>query len=631
MTSLETSKISKNHVIYRFAKSSPLNFKDIELTDEFWKPRINRSRKHGLPKLLNEYENRPIVMNFLPDEDHKGASNQDEFLYKALEAAAYYMKDTPPEILKEQYRRIRDIVITAQTPEGYINTRTMKKKIEPFSSESIMDFYFAGHFMQAGIAELRSTGETTLFDAAKKYVDLLIKAFTIGGQEFRRAYIGYPFTDHPNFETAVVELYRVTGESKYLDFCKRILDFGEYTSKDAVEAHAVMEMLYNTGAVDYFLETGDQSVWLAAVRQWDDMLKKMYVTGGVGSIHMHERFGKPHDLPNAQAYAETCAAISNFFWNWKMLLATGDVKYADLMERLLYNGILSGISLNGNKYFYVNPLEYQKYEPNSLSEQYCSDPTYWVVRRRKSWECSCCPPNIHRVLASLQQYIYSAKDHDVWVNLYIGSSLKHQLPDGAKINLRQRTKYPWNGSVEIEIILDKSTTFSLRLRIPSWTRSASVMVNGEPVKLKPEGEYYLEISRKWKNGDVVAVNFPMPVRLVQSHPHNTMNIGKVVICRGPLVYCLESVDHPRVNIFDIYLPINTKFTCEYKPALLGGVVLIEGEGRLLEDSSWDKQPYQEYKKKNKKELKSVSLKAIPYYAWSSREHGSMITAIPYIE
>ncbi len=630
MTASSNEKTLENGEIYKFAKSLPVNLQDVEVTDDFWKTRIDQSRTHGLPKLLTEYENRPIVTNFLPSREHRGASNQDEFLYKALEAAAYYMDDDRPEELKKQYIRIRGIVIAAQTPDGYINTRTLKTNIEPFSPESIMDFYFAGHLMQAGIAELRTTGDTALFNAAKKFVDLLIEAYTKGGKKFNSR--RYPFTDHPNFEMAVVELYRVTGDRKYLDFCKRILDFGDYANKDAVEAHAVMEMLFNTGAVDYYLETGDPLIWQSAVNQWNDMLKKMYVTGGVGAEHRGKRFAKPHDLPNSRAYAETCASISSVFWNWRMFLATGDAKYTDLMEHLLYNGVLSGISLNGHEYFYVNPLEYQEYKPHPPSDR---DPfiysTYWVVRRRESWECSCCPPNVQRLLASFQQYIYSVKGDSVWVNLFVGSTLKHQLPNDAKLTLKQRTEYPWKGNVEIRVSLDRPAPFSLKLRIPNWSSNAGVKVNGKPVKLKQKGGYYLDITREWKDSDVVKADFPMPVRLVRSHPRNTANIGKVVICRGPLVFCLESVDHPQANIFDIRLPLDGTFGCIYKSDLLGGIVLIEGDGFLLDTSRWDEQPFQEYKKCDKSELKPIGIKAVPYYAWANREHGSMITAIPYVE
>jgi len=392
-------------------------------------------------------------------------------------------------------------------------------------------------------------------------------------------------------------------------------------------------MLFNAGGVDYYLETGDKSIWRGALNQWNDMLKKMYVTGAVGAMSRGERFAKSCDLPNSRAYAETCAAISNVFWNWRMFLASGEAKYTDLMEHLLYNGVLPGIALNGYEYFYTNPLEYQRYEPTKISEPYCSDPMYWVVRRREWWECSCCPPNIQRLLASFRQYIYSAKGNKVWMNLFVESTLKHQLLNGANLIINQITDYPWNGDSEIRVSLDKTTHFSLKIRIPAWSKDTTVLVsvNGDPVKLYQTGGYYLDITREWEDGDVVKVNIPMPVRLVRSHPRNTANIGKVVICRGPLVYCLESVDNPQGDIFDIRLLTDSTFIFTYKPDLLGGTVLIEGDGFLLDISGWDERPYQDYKKINSFKLKPIKIKAVPYYTWANREHGSMITAIPYVD
>jgi DUF1680 family protein len=549
------------------------------------------------------------------------------------------MEQDPPEKLKTQYRRLKEVVLATQRPDGYINTHTIKENLEPFGLRSLMDFYFSGHLMQAGIAELRATGEEVLFDAAKRYVDLLIETYTGGGKEFHRwEYPGkrehvYPFTDHPNFEMAVVELYRVTGDEKYLDFCKRILDFGDFGHKDAVEAHGVMEALFNAGAIDYYLETGDQLIWQGALAQWKDMIRKMYITGGVGAFYRAERFAKPYDLPNSRAYAETCMAISTVFWNWRMFLATGEARYVDLVERGLYNGVLSGISLSGDEYFYCNPLEYREYRPHPPSESYCSDEKYWVVQRHDNLWCSCCPPNLHRLLASFQQYIYAVQDDVVWINLFVGSVVKHRLSNGGRLTLEQITGYPWKGDVEIRVSAEKPLVFSLMLRIPDWSNGTRVSVNGErePIGTIPKSGSYLEIAREWRDGDVVEVDFPLPVRLEGAHPRITSGIGKVAICRGPLVYCLESADHPEGNLFDIRLSLETEFGVEYRPDLLGGIVLIEGSGFFLDTSGWDERPYQEHRAWGENDLRPVAIRAVPYYAWANRGHGSMITAVPYSE
>lgn len=629
---------------YTYAVATPVDTHSTEITGGFWKQRIDQALHHGLPALLTQYERRPVIRNYLPGVLHEGATNQDEFLYKALEAGAWLMEKDPPADLKRQYLRIRDIVIAKQRADGYINTATQSNpSIVPFGPDSRMDYYFSGHLAQAGIAERRVTGETKLFNAGKGYMDLLIKTYTEGGMPISLRAPANMWPDHPNFEPAAVEMYRATGDDKYLGFLKRLLDLGKYTNRTFLRAHAVQEMLFQTGAVDYYLERGDKEVWRTALLLWDDLMRHMYVTGSVGAYHTGEKFGKEYDLTNQRTYSEVCAAISSIFWNWRMFLATGEAKYTDLIERTLYNGFLVSPALNGHEYFYVCPLEAREYK---VREGY--DPSdarrpgenesrathwYWTVQRKEVQECSCCPPNVLRLLASLDQYVYAAKDDSVWVNVFTASSLNHVLASGARLSLVQTTDFPVSGKIAFRVGLDRPAQFHLKLRVPEWTENAarSVSVNGHAVGLPAGSSYYLDVDRQWNDGDKVEVSYDMPVRYVRSHPRNPHNNGKLVLARGPIIYALESEDHPGVDIFDIRLNASGRFSAEHRPDKLGGVVVLKGQGFLVDAKPWEKRPYQDYAPWSRSQLKPIEITAIPYHAVFNRGYRSMLTAVPYVE
>jgi uncharacterized protein len=626
---------------YTYAVATPVDARSAQITGGFWKQRIDQAMHHGLPALFTQYEGRPIIQNYLPGRKHEGPGNQDEFLYKALEAGAWFMEKNPPAELRQQYTRIRDIVIAKQQSDGYLNTATQSNPaVVPFGPDSRMDYYFSGHLAQAGIAERRSNGETKLFDAAKAYMDLLLKTYVEGGMQIRLRQPSNMWPDHPNFEPAAVEMFRATGDPKYLDFLKRILDLVKYTDRTFLKAHGVQEMLFQAGAVDYYLERGDKKVFNTALLLWDDLMRHMYVTGSVGALERGERFAKPYDLTNQRTYSEACANISNLFWNWRMFLATGEAKYVDVMERTLYNGILVSPAQNGHEYFYVCPLEVRDYTTienfDPLSSTYATDEPsrwYWKPVRKEFHSCSCCPPNVQRLLASLDQYLYAVKDDTVWVNLFAESTMNHALPGGAKLSLTQTTDFPVSGKITLRVRLDRPAEFLLKVRLPEWTQNTprSVSVNDSPVSLRAGAGYYVDMKRQWRDGDHVQVSFDMPVRYVRSHPRNPHNNGKLVLARGPVVYALESQDHPGVDIFDIRLNTNGKFTTEYKPNLLGGIVLVKGQGFLLDAAPWERQPYQDYMPWSKSQLKPIEITAIPYYAVFNRGYRSMMTAVPYVD
>ena len=626
------------HKTYAYAVTRPVDTLAVGIKGGFWKRIVDQSRTLGLPALLTEYEGRNIVKNFSdaaagqPRAQDENAANYDEFLFKALEACNYYVGQDGA--LREQYQRILGVVLSAQEPDGYLNTHAMQTGIPHHSAGTIQELYAGGHLMQAGIAERRATGKTVLFDAARRYIDCLIRGYGIDGKKLNRHRNFGKWPDHPNVEMALVELYRVTGERKYLDFANSVLRHSEYRDRSRMTSHAVCEMLHATGGTDYFLETGDEEVWAATQRLWSDALKKVYVTGAIGSTHRgttHEAVGKAFALTNDQAYAETCASISLVFWSWRMFLATGDANCMDMLERVLYNGVLGGLSTDGCEYFYENPLEYRAVwaKGTAAMEDRYADFRGDDFRRKAFHGCSCCPPNVQRLIASLQQYIYSVDDRNVWVNLFVDSEAKIPRQDGRTLILRQVTDYPWEGSVKIGIDLPGGAeAFSLKIRVPEWCDSAAIEINNEAAIHATGG--YADIDRTWADGDVVTVDLPMLVRFVQSHPRNIANYAKLVMARGPIIYCAETIDNPDVDIFGVVLPLDARFRCDHRDEALGGVPVLEGDAMLRDDSDWDDAPYRNVEVEYAPNMTPVRIKAIPYYTWANRGKSSMVTAFPYI-
>ncbi len=625
-----------NHIDYTHAVSRPLDLNDVEVTGGFWKSILDKSRNVALPALLTEYEDRNVVKNFTdaaagrPRSQEKNFSNYDEFLFKALEACNYYIFREGTDALRKQYERIRDIVLAVQEDDGYLNTHARQMGIEHHSKETVQELYAGGHLMQAGIAEMRAGKESVLFDAARRYIDCLIRGYGLDGAGLHRYRTKWP--DHPNVEMALVELYRVTGDNKYLQFCDSVLKHSEYRGRTQMLNHAVCELLLATGGTDYYLETGDSEVWEATKRLWQDMLKKVYVTGSVGSTHRgttHEAVGKEFALTNDQAYAETCAAISLVFWSWCMFLATGEAGYVDMLECALYNGVLSGVSLAGTEYFYENPHEYRAVsaEGSAATEDKYADFRGDDHTRKAFHSCSCCPPNVQRLFASLQQYIYAAADRNIWVNLFIDSKMKVVLSDDLEVTLQQKSNYPWDGRISIDLDLPRSAEFSLNIRVPGWSGNAVLTVNGEKVTAETDAGY-MRIEREWKKGDSLCLDLPMEPRLLQSHPKNTANYGKLVVTRGPLVYCLEGIDNPGVDIFSVALQEDVTFRAERANDVFEGAVKLKGHALLRRDEEWDLAPYQPFNAGRETKYKPVAITAIPYFAWANRGKNSMITALP---
>lgn len=626
---------------YKYAYLKPINFMNIKITGGILYGYIDKSKSIGIFDCYNKFEEAGSIDNYRIiaqgiKKNHRGFSNNNEFVYKWMEACGYYAKDEKSKKIIELLDVVIDLVCKTQGKDGYINTYyDNPKKIETlnlkhFDTENRFEFYSFGHLMLAAIAYYKSTGKDEFLNAGIKFADLIIDLFKKPNKLPYRMNKGpiHLKREHPNHEIAFVELYRLTGDKKYIKFTEQTLSEYGYWQQNANKGHAVQEVLLNCSAVDLYLEKGDIKKLDICEQLYDDMcLKKMYITGAVGSRHKSEAFGENYELPNDRAYAETCASISNFFWSYNLLLATGKAKYADYMERILYNAILSGISLDGKNYAYQNPLSYIPIEAEVPSK----DANILEIENppRKEWfSCPCCPPNIHRLFASIQKYIYTYNNKGIQVHLYISSQLDCQVIYKEKIILHQKTNYPFEGKVEFKVELENNCEFEISLRIPKWCRKFDILINNEQyISCKNEHNDYFTINRLWRNGDNIILNMDLPIRLEMAHPY-TSNTGKVAIIYGPLVYCLEQNDNT-VDIFDIILPINAKFKIEREENVLNGAISISTQAYKMDMKIWKDKLYREYMSNNK--LEKVDIKAIPYFLWGNRKPGKMLVWIPYRE
>jgi len=590
---------------YSHASLRPVRHANVRILDGFWKPIRDRSREVGVPDYLQKFEAHGYIDNFryiaknTAKKPH-GGPNCNEFVYKLMEAMAWYAPESAR--IRGLLGELSDTVLSAQQEDGYLNTYYANPVIETkrFQPGNRFEFYNFAHFTQAAIAHYRTMGNERLLDAAEHFAGLIVQKFADPNDLPYETYRG-PVNkkyEHPNHELAMVELWRVKGDERYRDFVRQTLEEYEFFGPkfSDIWGHAVQETLLQAGAADLYLETEESDIWKVVSRLWKDMRERhLYIIGGVGNGAPGEAYGEDYHRPLHSAYCETCAAISLVFWNHKMLLATGDPKYADLMERSLYNNVLSGISLDGTKYFYRNHLAQ---DPEGAG--------HWD-RRQEWFNCSCCPPNVHRLLASLNRYIYTRNDSSVQVNLYVASRMKHTLGNGTELTLTQRTEYPWKETIELEVDLCEPASFELALRVPAWCTGATAKVNGNSVPVEQPDGGYTRIERQWQDGDTVELRLPMKPRKVTGDTRVESHNGRLAIMRGPVVYCLEGVDNP-VNPDRLIVPKDTELSASYQPGLLKGVVTVRGTGRSVNPGG---------------STEEVELTAIPYYAWANRAHSWM--------
>jgi DUF1680 family protein len=511
----------------------------------------------------------------------------------------------------------------AQRPDGYLNTYfTFERAAERWTNFDLHEMYCAGHLFQAAVAHFRATGSERLLYVATRFADHICDTF--GPEEGKR----HAVDGHEEVEMALVELFRVTGERRYLEGSRYFVDarghgmlgrpYGQHEpsysqdheplrDQSEVVGHAVRALYLYSGAADVYAEIGEPDLLQALDRLWENMTtRRMYVSGGLGSRYEGEAFGRDFELPNERAYTETCAAIASVMWNWRMLALTGEASYADLIEHTLYNAVLPGVSLDGQHYFYQNPL--------------ADDGSH----RRQPWfGCACCPPNVARLLASLPGYFYSSSEGAVWVHLYAEGAATVELDGNRTIRLRQRTRYPWDGRVEFDV--EAGGEFALMLRVPSWCEEdATVEVNGESGDARISPGSYMEIRRAWRSGDTLNLHLPMAVRRVECHPYVAENEGRVALMRGPLLYCVEQADNHGVDLCDLVLN-DKEPTDSFEPDLLGGVAVLQTEARSARPAAgWKDCLYRTvHPPERDTQTHPTRVTLVPYYAWANREQGAM--------
>ena len=607
----------------------PVSFTKVKLNDHFWAPRLELNQRVTIPIALDQCYKTGRVENFkIAGKLSKGKFQSeypfdDSDLYKIIEGASYSLQTNPNKQLESRIDTIISYIILAQEPDGYLYTnRTIdslhmhpwvgKKRWEndPVLSHEL---YNLGHLYEAAYAHFMATGKRTLLNVALKSANLVDHDFGTGKLSY------YP--GHQVIEMGLAKLYRITGEERYLKLAKFFLDCRkggeEYNQankpvveQDKIVGHAVRATYMYAGMADVSAMTGDYSYKNAIDKIWNDLLEtKMYVTGGIGSAGTNEGFSDPYLLPNHTAYCETCASISNVMWNYRMFLLEGDSKYFDVLERTLYNALLSGISLSADRFFYPNPLE-------SRGDH-----------SRKAWfGCACCPSNICRFIPSVPGYVYAHKGDSLYVNLFMNNVATVEL-NGKKIAIEQATDYPWNGKITMNINPEQPGKFSLLVRIPGWAQNQAFPTNlyrfkskdqaNATIRLNGKSSFYsikngyAVLSREWKKGDQLVLELPMPVRELVANPLITDDTGKMALQRGPLVYCTEWADNKESGTLGLSLNTNNKYTTTWMPEMLNGVTIIKTQGICTKKTANQLKDY------------SVAITAIPYYSWANRGAGEM--------
>jgi DUF1680 family protein len=638
------------------AKLTSIGLTDVQWTKGFWAERFEICKDSMVPHLWQTYTSKTMCYAFqnfriaagLDTGKFRGPSFHDGDFYKTLEAMAAMYAATKDEKINAQMDEAIAVIAKAQRPDGYVYTKSIieqKKngKSEMFDDKLSFEAYNFGHLMTAACVHYRATGKTTLLNVAIKAADFLNEFYNKATPEQARNAIC------PSHYMGIVEMYRTTGDKKYLALANKLINIRgmsegsddnsdklPFRKMEEVNGHAVRANYLFAGAADVYAETGDTTLLHTLNLMWDDVVnRKMYVTGGCGALYdglsleavsykpesiqkIQQAYGKAYQLPNITAHNETCANIGNVLWNWRMLQLTGDVKYADIVELELYNSVLSGISMDGNKFFYTNPL--------AVDNDYPYDLRWSGGRVKYISKSNCCPPNVIRTIAEISNYIYSIADDGLYVNMYGGNKLATKLKDGSAIQLEQTTNYPWDGNIVITVKEITNKTTSVYLRIPEWCKKATIKINGKPVLQTIQLGEYNQLKREWKAGDKIELSLDMPATLIEANPLIEETKNQIAVKRGPVVYCMESADLPQQKIFNVLIPASIQFKTIPMKIDNGNVVALQGEAKILQSNQWKNTLYKELNTTTK----SINIKLIPYYAWANRGKTDMTVWMPLI-
>lgn len=656
---------------YAVMASTPIDA--VKWTGGFWGERFNVFSGTSVQSMWETWQSDRShgFHNFLVAAGEKkgrrhGPPFHDGDMYKWLEAvAAVYAVNKDPELDKIMDRFI-GCVVKSQREDGYLHTPViiaeMNKKLQQaeekdntvvgtkvgtgkdgaFGNRLNFETYNLGHLITAGIIHKRATGKTTLFNAAVKAADFLCNFYEKSSAELARNAVC------PSHYMGITEMYRATGDPKYLDLSKKLIDIrgmvenGTDDNQDRIPfrnqyealGHSVRANYLYAGVADLYLEDGEAQLKKNLDSIWNDIVtRKMYITGACGALYdgtspdgtdykpdniqkVHQSYGRPYQLPHSTAHNETCANIGNMLLNWRLFAATADAKYVDIVENCFYNSILSGISLDGKRYFYTNPMRMSDELPYTLR---------WPKERTEYISCFCCPPNTLRTLCEVQDYAYSIGKDEIYVNLYGENTLNTKLESAGDITIEQKTDYPWDGKIDITVAkLKGKKDFTLKLRIPAWCEGATVSVNGEACNIDTQSESYIAVSRKWKKGDVLTLNMPMKTKLIEANPLVEESRGQIAVQRGPVVYCLESNDINGLDIDNIAIPLDAKFTPVEINIDGSRIMALDTEAYNRTEASWKNVLYREVSNKKNK----VKIRLIPYYAWGNRGKSEMTVWIP---
>lgn len=640
------------------ARLNGVNMNDVQWTKGFWAERFEVCAETMTPRMWEIFKDADRSHSFrnfeiaagLAQGSHKGPPFHDGDFYKWFEGLASVYAVTRDEELNRLMDDIIAVIAKGQRSDGYIHTPVIIEQLkDPAKAKEFrerLDFetYNMGHLMTAACVHHRITGKTNLLEVAEAAAEFLYTFYKRAPEELAKNAIC------PSHYMGVTEMYRLTREPRYLELAKGLIDIrsmvedGTDHNQDRIPfreqrtaiGHAVRANYLYAGVADVYLETGDATLMTALDAIWNDLVeRKLYITGACGALYdgvspdgttydqpsiqqVHQAYGRDFQLPNLTAHNESCANIGAVLWNWRMLLATGEAKYADFMELTLYNSFLAGVSLDGRGYFYTNPL--------SVSEDITFELRWSKEREEYISYCNCCPPNTLRTLAEIHNYAYNLSDEGLWVNLYGGNKLSTALPDGSKLSITQDTDYPWDGRIKITMNEVPESAFTLFLRIPGWSQGAKISVNGKPSGAETASGTYAQINREWKKGDVVELVLPMEAELVEANPLVEETRNQVAVQRGPMVYCLEGHDVPEGRrVFDITIPANIEFKAEKEKIGESTITSLTGEALIVQNPDWQGTLYRPI---SDKAVGKAAIKLVPYYAWGNRGQADMTVWLP---